>query len=107
MLLGKVVGTVVCDCHVDTLTGSKFLIVEKVDYEAKPTGGYEVAVDAVGAGLDEVVLYTIESSARHTGATKDRPVDAVIVGIVDNVELAGNLTFQKVPIWQAPPARLR
>lgn len=107
MLLGRVVGTVVSDRRVDTMTGSKFLIVEKVDYKGDPIGGYEVAVDAVGAGLDEVVLYTIESSARQTGITKDRPVDAVIVGIVDTVELAGEVNFQKVPIWQAPPVRLR
>jgi microcompartment protein CcmK/EutM len=103
MLLGKVVGTVVCDQRVHTMTGSKFLIVEKVDYKGVPCGGYEVAVDAVGAGTNEVVLYTVESSARQTGITKDRPVDAVIVGIVDTVELSGEAKFQKVPVWQAPP----
>ena len=103
MLLGRVVGTVVCDQKVNTMAGSKFLIVEKVDYKGDPCGGYEVAVDAVGAGQNEVVLYTVESSARQTGITKDRPVDAVIVGIVDTVELSGEAKFQKVPIWQAPP----
>ncbi len=103
MLLGKVVGTVVCDRRVDSMMGSKFLIVEKVDYKGEPCGGYEVAVDAVGAGPNEVVLYTLESSARQTGITKDRPVDAVIVGIVDTVELSGKTKFQKVPVWQAPP----
>lgn len=105
MLLGRVVGTVVCDRRVDSMMGSKFLIVEKVNYEGDPSGGYEVAVDAVGAGLDEVVLYTVESSARQTGITKGRPVDAVIVGIVDTVELAGETKLQKVPVWQAPPVR--
>lgn len=103
MLLGKVVGTVVCDQRVHTMAGSKFLIVEKVDYKGAPCGGYEVAVDAVGAGPNEVVLYTLESSARQTGITKDRPVDAVIVGIVDTVELSGEAKFQKMPSWQAPP----
>ncbi len=107
MLLGRVIGTVVSDRHVNSMTGSKFLIVGKVDYEGKLLNGYEVAVDAVGAGLDEIVLYTVESSARQTEITKDRPVDAVIVGIVDNVELAGKLTYQKVPVWQAPPIRLK
>jgi len=105
MLLGKVVGTVVCDQRVQTMAGSKFLIVEKVDYRGEPSGGYEVAVDAVGAGTNEVVLYTVESSARQTGITKDRPVDAVIVGIVDTVELSGDAKFQKVPGWQAPAVR--
>jgi len=105
MLLGKVVGTVVCDQRVRTMAGSKLLIVEKVDYRGEACGGYEIAVDAVGAGTDDVVLYTVESSARLTEITKDRPVDAVIVGIVDMVELAGEAKFQKVPAWQAPPVR--
>jgi microcompartment protein CcmK/EutM len=105
MLLGKVVGTVVCDQRVHTMAGSKFLIVEKVDYRGEPCGGYEVAVDAVGAGTNDVVLYAVESSARQTKITRDRPVDAVIVGIVDTVELSGEAKFQKVPLWQAPPVR--
>lgn len=105
MLLGKVVGTVVCDQRVRTMAGSKLLIVEKVDYKGESSGGYEIAVDAVGAGTNDVVLYTMESSARQTEITKDRPVDAVIVGIVDTVELSGDAKFQKIPAWQAPPVR--
>ena len=57
----------------------------------------------MGAGFDEVVLYTVESSARQTDITKDRPVDAVIVGIVDIIELAGKVTYQKFPARELPP----
>ena len=107
MLLGKVIGTVVSDCKVDTMTGSKFLILKKIDYNGNSLNSYEVAVDAVGAGLDEVVLYTVESSARQTYITKDRPVDAVIVGIIDTVELAGKVTYQKVPALKTMPDKSR
>jgi microcompartment protein CcmK/EutM len=54
-----------------------------------------VAVDAVGAGVGEVVLYASGSSARQTEMTKDRPVDAVIMAIVDQVEVAGEYTYKK------------
>ena len=54
-----------------------------------------VAVDAMGAGPGEVVLYASGSSARNTEMTKDRPVDAVIMAIVDQVELEGRLTYVK------------
>ena len=56
-----------------------------------------VAVDAVGAGVGEVVLYASGSSARQTQVTKDRPVDATIMAIVDMVETDGNLRYQKNP----------
>ncbi len=56
-----------------------------------------VAVDAVGAGNGEVVLCTSGSSARMTGMTEDRPVDAVVVAIVDSVEMEGATTYRKHP----------
>ena len=95
MLLGKVVGTVVSTRKEPTLDGSKFLLVRGLDLDGKPTSALVVAVDAVGAGLDEVVLYASGSSARQTEMTKDRPVDAVIMAIVDQVEVAGLLKYVK------------
>ena len=65
------------------------------DVEGKPTGALVVAIDAVGAGLDEVVLYASGSSARQTRVTKDRPVDATIMAIVDSIELEGRQTYTK------------
>jgi microcompartment protein CcmK/EutM len=95
MLLGKVVGTVVSTRKEPTLDGSKFLIVRGLDVEGKPTSSLVVAVDAVGAGVGEVVLYASGSSARQTEMTKDRPVDAVIMAIVDQLEVGGTLTYVK------------
>jgi microcompartment protein CcmK/EutM len=95
MLLGKVVGTVVSTRKEPTLDGSKFLIVRGLDAEGKPTSSLVVAVDAVGAGVGEVVLYASGSSARQTEMTKDRPVDAVIMAIVDQLEVGGTLTYVK------------
>lgn len=95
MLLGKVVGTVVATRKEPTLDGSKFLLVRAIDLEGKPTSTLVVAVDGVGAGVGEVVLYASGSSARQTEMTKDRPVDAVIMAIVDQVEVGGTLTYEK------------
>ena len=61
----------------------------------RQTGKLVVAADAVGAGEGEVVLYASGSSARQTVATKDRPVDAVIMAIVDEVEVGGDRRYVK------------
>jgi microcompartment protein CcmK/EutM len=95
MLLGKVVGTVVSTRKEPTLDGSRFLLVRGVDPEGKATGSLVVAVDAMGAAVGEVVMYASGSSARQTELTKDRPVDAVIMAIVDQVEVDGKLTWVK------------
>jgi microcompartment protein CcmK/EutM len=70
----------------------KFLVVENLGIDLAPEGGYVVAVDAVGAGADEVVLYASGSSARQTEMTRDRPVDAVIMAILDSFEAHGKTT---------------
>lgn len=95
MVMGKVVGTVVSTRKEDELSGLKFLLVKACDADGKPTGSTVVAVDAVGAGVGEVVLYASGSSARQTKATKDRPVDATIMAIVDQVELDGQRRYNK------------
>ena len=79
MNLGRVAGTVVATRKEDRLQGFKLQVVEIVDLDGRPTGGFQVAVDAVGAGPGEVVLTASGSSARLTHLTKDTPVDTVIV----------------------------
>ncbi len=96
MILGKVVGTVVSTRKDPELEGLKLLIVKACDFEGKPTGSSVVAADSVGAGLGEVVLYASGSSARQTTMTKDRPVDATIMAIVDLVEVEGARRYVKV-----------
>ena len=95
MLLGKVVGTVVATRKEPSLEGSTLLLVRGLDLDAKPTSTLVVAVDAVGAGVGEVVLYASGSSARQTEKTKDRPVDATIMAIVDQLEVGGTIKYNK------------
>jgi microcompartment protein CcmK/EutM len=93
--MGKVVGTVVSTRKESELSGLTFLIVKGCDFDGKPNGAAVVAIDAVGAGVGEVVLYASGSSARLTAVTKDRPVDAVIMAIVDTVEVDGKQRYVK------------
>jgi microcompartment protein CcmK/EutM len=95
VLIGKVVGTVVATRKEEELSGLKMLVVRGVDLDGKPTGTVVVAVDAIGAGVGEVVLYASGSSARQTKVTKDRPVDATIMAIVDQLEVGGTLKYVK------------
>ena len=95
MLLGKVVGTVVSTRKEPTLEGSKLLVVRGLDLDGKPTATLVVAVDAVGAGVGEWVLFASGSSARQTEMTKDRPVDATIMAIVDTLEVGGQTKYVK------------
>jgi ethanolamine utilization protein EutN/carbon dioxide concentrating mechanism protein CcmL len=73
----------------------KFLVVRQLGVDNEETGSYVVAVDAVGAGVDEVVLYASGSSARQTVLTKDKPCDAVIMAIVDTWEVNGDVKYRK------------
>ena len=95
MILGQVVGTVVSTRKDAGLSGLKLLVVRELDDALAPKGQIVVAADAVGAGRDEVVLVAAGSSARLTEATRDRPVDAVVGGIVDEVEEDGSLVYRK------------
>jgi len=95
MNLAKVIGTVVATRKESSMDGLKFLLLRQVDLAQKETGGPVVAVDAVGAGLGEMVLYATGSSARQTTLTKDRPCDAVIMAIVDNWEVDGEIKYKK------------
>ncbi len=95
MLLGRVVGTVVATRKEPQIEGWSLLLVRQVDAENREQGGYVVAVDAVGAGVGETVLYASGSSARQTEVTRDRPCDAVIMAIVDTWEIGGAEVFRK------------
>jgi len=97
MKLGHVVGTVVSTRKEAELEGLTFLVVRDLDKEFKPTGGTVVAVDAVGAGVGECVLYASGSSSRLTEVTQNKPVDATIMAIVDVVEIEGDVRYHKHP----------
>ncbi len=95
MLIGKVVGTLVSTRKDEKLTGLKFLVLKPVDIQAQETGSYVVAIDAVGAGVGEYVLYATGSSARQTVVTDKRPCDAVIMAIIDTWEVDGDEKYRK------------
>ena len=95
MNVGKVIGTVVASRKDPKLEGLKLLVVQATDLTGGAKGGQVVAVDSVGAGLGEVVLYCSGSSARQTEVTQNRPVDTVIMAIVDEIEAGGELVFRK------------
>jgi microcompartment protein CcmK/EutM len=96
MLIGRVVGTVVSTRKEEKMIGLKFLILKQVDVEAHEGSGYVVAVDAIGAGIGEYVLYASGSSARQTAVTDKRPCDAVIMAIIDQWEVGGDVKYRKV-----------
>ena len=89
MILAKVVGTVVATRKDERLVSNKLLVVRPVDPSGKAEGSSLVAVDTVDAGPGELVLIVSGSSARMATGMKDCPVDAVIVGIVDEVSTTG------------------
>ena len=93
MKLGRIVGSVVSTRKDPTLESLKLLIVDNLTTTLDKEGGYVIAVDIVGAGIGEVILYATGSSARLTSVTKDRPVDAVIMAIVDSFDLEGRSVF--------------
>jgi len=95
MQLGKIIGTVVSSHKEKKLAGLKFHVVKFLDLELKPAGGSVVAVDGVGAGVGEMVLVASGSSARLTPFTEGKPVDAVIMAIVDVLEIDGQERYIK------------
>ncbi|NUN15282.1 MAG: EutN/CcmL family microcompartment protein [Myxococcales bacterium] len=95
MQLGRITGTVVATRKDENLEGLRFLVVNELSGNMVETGKIVVAADAVGAGVGEVVLYAQGSSARQTIVTKDRPVDATIMAIVDLFEVNGEFRYRK------------
>ena len=95
MKLAKVIGTVVSTRKDPGIAGFKLLLLQDEDPVSRKPGGYVVAADAVGAGVEEYVLYASGSSARQTVVTKDRPCDAVVMAIVDQWSVDGAQAYEK------------
>jgi len=95
MQLARVMGTVVATRKEATLEGRRLMLVQPIQPHGEPRGHPIVAVDAVGAGEHEVVLFAQGSSARMTEISKDRPIDAVIMAIVDTLEIGGDVIYRK------------
>jgi microcompartment protein CcmK/EutM len=95
MLIGKVVGAVVATRKDEKLENRKLLLVQVHDQHNKPKDQYVVAVDSVGAGHEDMVLYATGSSARQTTLTENRPCDAVIMAVVDSWDLGAGNVYEK------------
>ena len=95
MLLGKIIGTVVATKKEPELEGMRMMLVRELDPTLAPTGKIVVAVDAVGAGVGEVILFASGSSARQTTLTNNRPVDHVVMAVVDTVQIGSKTAFDK------------
>lgn len=95
MQIAKVCGTVVSTQKEPSLTGVKFLLVQFIDSEGQMLPKYEVAADSVGAGIDEWVLVSRGSAARQVPGSESRPIDALIVGIIDTVSVGNRRLYSK------------
>jgi ethanolamine utilization protein EutN len=92
MRIAKVMGVVVSTVKAEQLEGSKMLLVKDADQTGKVTGQPYIALDIVGAGEEELVMVVQGSTAR---AIANKPVDAVIVCILDSLRYDNKLTFKK------------
>lgn len=95
MLIALVIGTTVSTIKDEKLAGRKLLIVRQTDERGNPSGKPFVAVDTVDAGVGDLVLTAAGSSARQTFLTKDAPVDAVIMAVIDSLQVDGEVVFRK------------
>lgn len=95
MQIAKVIGTVVSTYKTRSLTGVKLLIVQLIDAQGQLLTGYEVAADTVGAGVNEWVLVTKGSAARIDQGNENRPIDAMVVGIIDTVTIDNRSLYSK------------
>jgi microcompartment protein CcmK/EutM len=95
VIFARVAGTVVAARRSDDLRGARHLLVELCSHRGEGRREYLVAVDAVGAGVGEVVMVTQGPSARQTRETDRKPVDALISGIVDLVDEGGAIVFKR------------
>ena len=95
MQLARVVGSVVATRKEESILGLKLLVVRPLDEEGKESGNAVVSADAVGAGPDEIVLIAAGSSARQTAVTDKRPIDSVILAIVDSWSVGDDVKYKK------------
>ena len=85
MYIGKVVGTIVATRKDDRLVGCKLMLTQPLNINQEPVGETLIAVDTVGAGIGEVVIYTKGTAARIGAEKRDAPIDVAIIGIIDNI----------------------
>jgi microcompartment protein CcmK/EutM len=95
MILGKVVGTVVSEKRADQIEAPRYLLIDQCDQQGTRKNDFLVALDMISAGYGEMVLLSQGSAARQTTITDNRPMDAVVIGIVDLIDEQGNIVYKK------------
>ena len=96
MVIGVVVGSVVASQKTANMDGLPLRIVRRVTPDGTLTDAYLVAVDGVGAANGEYVLVASGSTARQTAMTDTKPVDAIIIAIVDTWQISGQVIYEKM-----------
>ena len=94
MQIALVVGSAVSTIKDEKLHGCKLLLVRQTDATGEPIGPSTIAIDTVSAGTGDLVIVTQGSSARLTSQTQNAPVDMVIVGVIDSLEVGGRLSYR-------------
>ncbi len=100
MNLARVRGTVVATNRSDKVAGARWLLVEEADQKGAGKGEYLVALDMVGADRGQLVLLTQGSSCRWTARTDDRPMDTLVVAIVDTIDQRGSVQWPDSDVVQ-------
>ncbi len=95
MLIARVMGSAVSTAKDPSLVGHKLLLVREADATGEPTGPVFVAVDGAGAGTGEVVLVATGSAARLGEKSREKPIDALVVGVLDSMDIDGSDVFRK------------
>jgi len=95
MLIAKVIGTTISTIKDPTLIGQKLLILRQSDETGTPFGKPYVAVDTLDAGIGDLVLTAHGSGGRQTDITRNSPVDAVIMAVIDHLATNGEVSYQK------------
>ena len=95
MILGKVVGNIVGSTNDIDIEGAILLLIDKCDQHGVKKSDYLVALDLVGAGEGELVMISESTSARETPTTANKPIDAIIVGIIDMIDEDDKVVYKK------------
>ena len=95
MIIAEVVGNVTSPVQMNFLDGRTLLLVQPLTPQGAPSGNARIAIDTVGAGTGDLVLYATGSSARQTELTQDKPCDAVAMAVVDSWDLGGENVYEK------------
>ena len=107
MQIARVVGTIVSTNKSDKLLGLKMMLVRTVDLDTfEEKGAPVVSIDAVGAGVGEIVMIVGGSSSRQTEITDAKPVDNSIIAIIDSIDVENNRIFDKHAIPEQKPRKV-